>query len=140
VDKILVPVDGSDQSAMAAQWASRLAAKLGASVTLLHVHHVPGSEAMGLNSLGREEIEKMENRIAGPSFDKARALMDPAVVTETLVSVGEPAEEIVALAKKHGASLIVMGTRGLSRAREILLGSVSEKVIHHAHCAVTVVR
>ena len=53
MDNILVPVDGSDQSAKAAQWASRLAVKLGASVTLLHVHHVPGSEVLGLNSLER---------------------------------------------------------------------------------------
>lgn len=140
MDKILVPVDGSDQSAKAAQWASRLAQKLGASVTLLHVHDVPGTEAIGLNSLERSEIEQIERRIAGPSFDKARALMDPSVNAETLVSIGEPADEIVALARKNGFTLIVMGSRGQSLAREILLGSVSDKVIRHAHCAVTVVR
>ncbi len=140
MDKILVPVDGSDQSAKAAQWASRLAAKLGASLTLLHVHQVPGSEALGLNSLERSEIDQIEGRIAGPSFDKARALMDPSVNAETLVGIGEPADEIVALAKKEAATLIVMGSRGQSLARGILLGSVSEKVIRHAHCAVTVVR
>ena len=140
MDKILVPVDGSDQSAKAAQWASRLAAKLGASLTLLHVHQVPGSEALGLNSLERSEIDQIEGRIAGPSFDEARAMMDPSVNAETLVGIGEPADEIVALAKKEAATLIVMGSRGQSLARGILLGSVSEKVIRHAHCAVTVVR
>ena len=66
--------------------------------------------------------------------------MDPSVNAETLVGIGEPADEIVALAKKQGTTLIVMGSRGQSLARGILLGSVSEKVIRHAHCAVTVVR
>ncbi len=50
------------------------------------------------------------------------------------------ADEIVAIARRESVDLIVMGSRGLSPVRELLLGSVSEKVIRHAHCAVTVVR
>jgi len=140
MDKILVAVDGSEQSAKAAQWAARLAARTGGSLILLHVHDGPGSETMGLNSLSRGEIEESGRLIAGPSFARAREAIDENVTVETLVSLGHAAEEIVALARKHDATLIVMGSRGLSPMRELLLGSVSEKVIRHAHCAVTVVR
>jgi nucleotide-binding universal stress UspA family protein len=140
MDKILVPVDGSDQSVQAARWAAQLAARTGGSLILLHVHDGPGSETMGLSSLSRREIEESGQRIAGPSFERARAAIGSGVSVETLVSLGHPADEIVALARKHAVNLIVMGSRGLSPVREILLGSVSEKVIRHAHCAVTVVR
>lgn len=52
-----------------------------------------------VSTLERSEIDQIERRIAGPSFAKARALMDSSVNAETLVGIGEPADEIVALAK-----------------------------------------
>ena len=51
-----------------------------------------------------------------------------------------PGEAIVALAKEHRASLIVTGTRGLGSVRRTILGSVSDFVLHHAHCPVLVCR
>ena len=57
-----------------------------------------------------------------------------------LVRTGSPAEEIVDAAKHVGADLIVMGSRGLSGVRSVLLGSVSDRVLHLAHCPVLVVR
>ncbi|MBK6277494.1 MAG: universal stress protein [Gammaproteobacteria bacterium] len=140
MESVLVPVDGSDASAHAAAWAARYAAARGAELILLHVHAARGSETLALGALDAAQIEEAERRIAGPSFDKARAAIGHATAARTLVSIGDPAEEIVALARRERASLIVMGSRGLSPVRELLLGSVSEKVIRHAHCAVTVVR
>jgi nucleotide-binding universal stress UspA family protein len=139
VRKILVPVDGSEESVHAAKWAAELAALSGGQVTLLHVHHTPGSEAMGLMSLEKDEIEESERRIAAPSFDKARAVMGDAVTVESLVSIGDPADEILGLAKSKQFTLIVMGGRARSATREFLLGSVSDKVVRHSPCAVTVV-
>ena len=140
METVLVPVDGSDASARAAAWAATYAAGRGAQLVLLHVHAARGSETLALGALDAAQIEEAERRIAGPSFDKARAAIGHATAARTLVSIGDPAEEIVALARRERASLIVMGSRGLSPVRELLLGSVSEKVIRHAHCAVTVVR
>ena len=140
METVLVPVDGSDASARAAAWAATYAAARGAELILLHVHAARGSETLALGALDAAQIEEAERRIAGPSFDKARAAIGAAAVARTLVSIGDPAEEIVALARRERASLIVMGSRGLSPVRELLLGSVSEKVIRHADCAVTVVR
>ncbi len=140
MEKVMVPVDGSDASARAAAWAAKYAARNGAELVLLHVHAARGSETLALGSLDATQIEEAERRIAGPSFDRAREAIGAATAARTLVSIGDPAEEIVALARREHANLIVMGSRGLSPVRELLLGSVSEKVIHHAHCAVTVVR
>ncbi len=61
-------------------------------------------------------------------------------VAETHVRLGRPAQEIVNLADKIAAGLIVMGSRGLGGVRRALMGSVSDSVVRHAHCPVLVVR
>jgi len=53
---------------------------------------------------------------------------------------GKPGEAICSVAKDEQATLVVMGSRGLSTVRRTLLGSVSDYVIHHAHCPVAVVK
>jgi len=62
-----------------------------------------------------------------------------AEVEETVVP-GSPAEAIIDHADEAGDPLIVIGSRGLSGLREMMLGSVSHRVLHHANCPVTVVR
>lgn len=140
MERILVPVDGSDASARAAAWASAYAARTAATLLLLHVHQPAGGETLAMSSLSAAEIDESTRRIAAPAFAMACAEIADDVGVDTLVSLGDPADEIVALARREGASLIVMGSRGLSPVRELLLGSVSEKVLRHAHCAVTIVR
>ncbi len=137
--KILVPVDGSDQATQAAAWAAKQAAGTGGSVTLLHVHALPATEAMGMANLSREQIAEIEDRHAAPSFEQARAAMD-GTPAETLIAIGDPGAEIVGIAHQKGFDHIVMGSRGLSPLRELLLGSVSEHVIRKSHCPVTVIR
>jgi nucleotide-binding universal stress UspA family protein len=61
-------------------------------------------------------------------------------VKEIHLLEGRADEEIVALAEEVGAGLIVMGSRGHGRLRRTLLGSVSDAVVRHAHCPVTIVR
>jgi nucleotide-binding universal stress UspA family protein len=63
-----------------------------------------------------------------------------ATVTQTHLKMGSADEEIVDLAESMGVGLIVMGTRGHGRIRRALMGSVSESVVRHAHCPVTIVR
>lgn len=137
--RMLVPVDGSEQANLAAQWAAERAVETGGSVTLLHVHATPAADAMGMAKLSREEIAAIEARQAQPSFDQAREAMgtDP---TDTIHVMGDPGAEIVGIAGQQGFDHIVMGSRGLSPLRELLLGSVSEHVIRNSHCPVTIIR
>ena len=62
-------------------------------------------------------------------------------ISVTLVPrAGDPATTILDVAERDGFDLIVMGTRGLGTAERWLIGSVSDKVLHHAHCSVLVAR
>jgi nucleotide-binding universal stress UspA family protein len=56
------------------------------------------------------------------------------------VVLGNPAAELVRIADEHRAGLIVVGSQGLSAIERFLLGSVSERVLRHAHCSVLVVK
>jgi nucleotide-binding universal stress UspA family protein len=138
--KILVPVDGSEQSCEAAKWAVEWATEAGGSVTLLHVHVMPGAEVMAMAHLSREKIEEIETRHAGPSFQKARDAAGDAGIADTLIAIGDAGEEIVGIAHSKGFDHIVMGSRGLTPLKELLLGSVSEHVIRKAPCPVTIIR
>jgi nucleotide-binding universal stress UspA family protein len=70
---------------------------------------------------------------------KTQAKRD-GVQPETLLEVGDYAQVIIDTANKGGYDLIIMGSRGLSLFKDLLLGSVSFKVMHHARCPVMVVR
>ena len=139
MEKMLVPVDGSKQSNLAAKWAAERAAETGGTITLLHVHAAPAAEVMGMSQLSREEIAEIERQHAQPSFDQASAAMgtEPA---DTIIALGDPGEEIIGAARLGGFDHIVMGSRGLSPLKELLLGSVSEHVIRKSHCPITIIR
>ena len=141
MERILVPVDGSQGANKAAEFAGRLAGDTGAAVTLIHVYDAPTVAAMGLRSANEAEMNRARDVISRGSFDAARRAMgEREVPVDTYLAIGHPADEICTYAKQHGFDLIVMGTRGQSEVRALLLGSVSEQVLRHAHCPVTVVR
>lgn len=143
MDKILVPVDGSEHGCKAVNWAATLAAELGAQMTLLYVHDLPAAEVMGLASKSRDEIDAIEEAHARPVFDAAQKCLDGVTLSfggENRTVIGDPKEEIVGLAQREGFDHIVIGSRGLSPISELLMGSVSEHVMRKAHCPVTVIR
>ena len=138
--KMLVPVDGSEQASEAAKWAVKWAGEAGGTVTLLHVHVMPGAEVMAMAHLPREKIEEIEDKHAGPSFQQVREAVGDEAIADTLIAIGDAGEEIVGIARSKGFDHIVMGSRGLSPLKELLLGSVSEHVIRKAPCPVTIIR
>lgn len=146
VKKVLLATDGSDSSVHAARVLGDLiAGKPEVQVTVLHVAHVPRAyyvmDENGNTVTPEVPMDVMIRRSAEPIFKRtlsALGLPEAQVVTE--VQVGEPAEEIVDLARLEGYDLVVLGNRGLGQVKELLLGSVSHRVLHTAPCPVLVAR
>lgn len=139
--EILVPVDGSESSVRAAQFAIQLAASMGVGVRLLYVLPADSIELVGMAGMSRADIEQAGQSSARRAFDAVREGLDAGNVAsvEEQVAVGDPAEEIIARAERDAPVLVVIGRRGLSRIKTLMLGSVSDKVIRHAKCPVTVI-
>jgi nucleotide-binding universal stress UspA family protein len=89
-----------------------------------------------------EDIVREQRRQAEALLEQQAKVIEEwgATVNERYLREGRADEEIVILAEEIGAGLIVMGSRGQGRIRRALLGSVSDAVVRHAHCPVTIVR
>ncbi len=136
VSRILVPIDGSPPSLTAVRLASEIGRALGSEMTLIYVG--PLSE----NPLLLAEDEKSEAESRGKAV-LATALMvarDAGMAAKTALVHGRPADQILRYARRYHPQLIVMGTRGLSQARSVFLGSVSGTVSREAECSVVLAR
>ena len=138
--QILVPIDFSNCSKKALQYALPLAREHQAAITLLYV--VP--PAYGAGEYGGIDYAQLE---AGMKQDGERELAKLAVdevrgeiSTDTLVRIGSPAREVVETARSLPADLIVISTHGRTGLKHVLLGSVTEHVVQRAPCPVLVVR
>ena len=89
-----------------------------------------------------EDVVRENRREAREMLEQQAKRIEESGVTvkETHLREGRADKEIVEVAEEIGAGLIVMGSRGHGRLRRTLLGSVSESVVRHAHCPVTIVR
>jgi nucleotide-binding universal stress UspA family protein len=93
------------------------------------IHVMPLVKYPGLKGAGEKLIEQ-----------SVRKLVKAGFTAEPVCRLGKPAEEIMKVASKHHADLIVMGAKGMGAIARFLLGSVSTRVVQHANCAVLVVR
>jgi nucleotide-binding universal stress UspA family protein len=138
--RILVATDGSKESELAVTTAADLAKSTDSELHVLHVGEVPlvyhperhayQAEYEEHEKEAQQLLEAQVDRIEGASATEAQAHL----------RMGRADEEIVELAQSIDAGLIVMGSRGQGRLRRALVGSVSESVVRHAHCPVTIVR
>lgn len=143
---VVLATDGSEGSLHAARVLGDLVGPMpDVSVTVVYVAHVPRSfqlaDEFGNRVTPDVPLDVMIRRTAEPIRARtiqALGLAENRVTFE--VSVGEPAEEIVDLARSEGHDLIVVGSRGLGLVKEVVLGSVSHRVLHTAPCPVLVVR
>lgn len=131
-DRWLVAVDGSACSLRAVEMVARMAAvEQGAGVDLVHVH----------SWLNKEAAETELARRGWAATAPARQALNAAGVSWRLMSLmGEEAPEIVRLAQALGSRGIAIGSRGLTAAESVLLGSVAYKVVHLAQSSVLLVR
>jgi len=135
--KVLVPVDGSSYAENAVKYASDLAKRYGSSVTLIHVVATRVYAMAEVGVLISKDLEKEGEEILKRSRELATSL---GITANTKLASGVPAEEIVRFAESEKFDLIVMGSRGMSEVKAFFLGSVSDRVSHHAKCPVLIIR
>lgn len=139
MQRIVVGVDGSSGSHRALAWAVEEARIRGAAVEAVHVWTTPYVAGFPYTTLVLDPAQLEQH--AHELLAAAIAGVDTAglaVPVQPVVAAGGPAEAILAHAK--GADLVVVGTRGRGGFTGLLLGSVSQQVVHHATCPVVIVQ
>lgn len=144
IEKIVVGTDGSDTAAQAVIQAGDLAEKLGASLVIVSAFDpvstarlekeradAPQDVEWSINE--REDVDAMLSQISAP-------LEERNIDVKISARQGNPADAILDVAEEEGADLIVVGNKGMAGARRFLLGSVPNKISHHAPCSVLIVR
>ena len=140
-EHFLVPLDFSDYSDYALDYATVLAQKLQARLTLVHVLQplVVGGADMGLG-IPYTYAQQVEDETRQSMQQCLERVTAAGVQSEGMVVHGVPWHEIVNMAKSRAHDLIIMGTHGRTGLQHVLLGSVAEKVVRLASCPVLVVR
>ena len=141
---IVVGTDGSDTAKKAVSEAVELAKALGASIELVSAYEpVPAHRLREESRAAPDDLQWMVNpredvdatlREAGEEVEEA------GVTVRTYAREGDPADAILDVAEERGADLIVVGNKGMTGAKRFLLGSVPNKVSHHAPCSVLIIR
>ena len=152
ITKILVPVDGSKASEKAAEYAIDIAKTKKASLIAIHVMHLPayvftpapieGMPAPIVTPIPGA-ISNEEKKVAEQYLNKVKDIAKTArVAVETKIIENEPSvvSAITEFATKERCDLIVIGTKGRTGIKKILLGSVADGVVTYASCPVLVVR
>jgi nucleotide-binding universal stress UspA family protein len=141
---IVVGTDGSETAGEAVRQAAALAALLGARVHLVCVYEpVPsGQGGDGVPEVAAESGWVLRPREAvDATLEREAAVFAAAgVEVERYAQQGDPADAILDVAEERGADLIIVGNRGTAGAKRFLLGSVPNRVSHHAPCAVLIIR
>ncbi len=141
---IVVGTDGSDTATQAVRQAIELAQAVGARIELVSAYE-PVSDAR----LREASIVVPEDLhwIVNPRSDVLATLEAAAgeiraagIEVEIFARQGDPADAILDVAEERGSDLIVVGNRGMTGAKRFLLGSVPNKVSHHAPCSVLIIR
>ncbi len=141
---IVVGTDGSDTAAEAVRQATELARSVGARIELVSAYEPVTDERLQAESIHVPEdlhwmvnpLEDVEAMLA----EAAREIRDAGVEVEVFARQGDPADAILDVAEERGSDLIVVGNKGMTGAKRFLLGSVPNKVSHHAPCAVLIIR
>jgi nucleotide-binding universal stress UspA family protein len=139
---IVVGVDGSDQAHQALSWAMKEAAVRHEPLTVFAVHEVAASGWTGnpIILAGDEPLVEKIRKAAEETVAKVAADLGEAQPPSVTVRAmnGFAAEELIRASRD--ADLMVLGSRGAGGFARLMMGSVSNQVVHHAHCPVVVVR
>lgn len=135
---ILLAVDGSENSMRAGKQAAQLASLIkGVEVTVLYVSDFNEDSNEEVHDGGSVEFELSRKKKIQPVRE---SLEHENIYYKTEIMHGRPAPVIIELANDGNFDLVVIGSRGLNPISEMVLGSVSHKVLNHVHCPVLVVK
>ncbi len=140
VRRILCPIDFSRHADLVVEWAAHLAEEHGSEVTLLHVYHLP-VEFQQLEGayLPADFWDSMKEEAQRSLARYAKKLKARGIEVHECAREGYPAGVIEEEAVQSKADMIVMGSRGLSGLKHLLLGSIAERVVQKAPCPVLTV-
>lgn len=141
---IVVGTDGSETAGEAVRQATELAQKTGSSIDLVSAYEPVSSARL------REEAQQVPKDLewmVNPREDvdatlesAAEQVKEAGIDVQIFAREGDPADAILDVAEERGAGLIVVGNKGMTGAKRFLLGSVPNKVSHHAPCSVLIIR
>jgi nucleotide-binding universal stress UspA family protein len=141
---IVVGTDGSETAGEAVRQAIELAKPLGAKLQIVSAYEPVSDTRL------REEAQQVPDDLqwmVNPKEDVEATLQqakeraqEGGVEVETFARQGDPADAILDVAEEKGSDLIVVGNKGMTGAKRFLLGSVPNKVSHHAPCSVLIIR
>ena len=141
---IVVGTDGSESAQEAVRQAVELAARLGATLRIVSAYEpVPAGRLREEAQQVPPDLQWMINPredVEATLRDAAEELEEAGIEVETFAREGDPADAILDVAEERAADLIVVGNKGLTGAERFLLGSVPNKVSHHAPCSVLIIR
>lgn len=139
ISRILLAVDDSEFSVQAANAANGLAKTLNAHVAIITVID-PALVAIGADTVVYP-IEQMGElkEAAEKLIATVKGRLDASVTTDDFIAEGKPSDEIVFVANKWGADLIIIGTHGRTGLKHLIMGSVAENVIRHSKVPVLVI-
>ena len=149
IRRILVAVDGSENSNKALNFALDMTEKYDATLTILNIFQPP---VMGTvpqepwNISGEDtaaftkDLERVHQGVLSKAISQSKSFK-PNLNVSSKLREGNPAMEIVAEAKEGSFDIVVVGHKGVGQVKELLgLGGISEKVVHSAPCSVVIVR
>ena len=140
---IVVGIDGSDTAREAVRQATVLARSVGARIELVSAYE-PVSDARLRESIAVPEdlhwIINPREDVEATLEEAAAEIREGGVEVTVFARQGDPADAILDVAEERGSDLIVVGNKGMTGAKRFLLGSVPNKVSHHAPCSVLIIR
>jgi nucleotide-binding universal stress UspA family protein len=141
---IVVGTDGSETARKAVREAVELAQSVGAGLDIVSAYEPVSNQR--LRAEARQAPEDLQwtinprEDVEATLREAAEEVRDAGVTVQTFAREGDPADAILDVAEERGADLIVVGNKGMTGAKRFLLGSVPNKVSHHAPCSVLIVR
>jgi nucleotide-binding universal stress UspA family protein len=141
--KILVPLDGSENSFRALSAACDLAENCNAAIEILYVvlvsKEIPAYTQINSSYIPDSVIKDIQEE-GQAILNEGLKQVPPSIATTCSLELGFPSEKIIDISQNNNCDLIVIGSRGLGVIKSMLVGSVSSHVVHHATCPVMVVR